>query len=381
LQCSTRCKCSQQRCFGWCERFGGGFQSQGAPAAFHQARVHERIQPSTPPLAVNRFIADQSALQLRILGRADAEKHRRYRINVERADASSDGLEHLDWVTVGQLVTIPQPDADQHFNRPHKFALLRRGPYVVTEVRPRTVSLRDHLKLAAGANPPVFPWPKSTLALYHAAADILPALPDIPDVPVDDDEELPVANTPRLPSAILSDKLTNFVIPNAPRHVRNHEYMVRWAGLPHSANCMTPYDRVWASPAFSDFVQGSELTGHVPPQQFQAEHVRHVSALASGNANPPRAVPLADPDAQGRLMHDFVPFSDARRPRSGAVQVSAQLPPLQLAQELSQFPAEVPAPQQAPLSPAAAQVSHGPVVSQRPVRELRPKSFGEDFTH
>jgi hypothetical protein len=79
-------------------------------------------------------------------------------------------------------------------------------------------------------------------------------------------------------------------------------------------------------------------------------------------------------------MHDFVPFSDARRPRNGAVQGSALLPPLQLAQELNQFPAEVQSPQQAPSSPAAVQVSHGPVVPQRPVRERRPKSFGEDFT-
>jgi hypothetical protein len=154
---------------------------------------------------VNKFIADQAALQLRLLGTADAERHRRYVNNSDIANQAREGLEHLDWVTVGVLVSIPQPDAEQHFNRPNKFALLRRGPYQVLEVRPRTVTLIDFLRSRAGRNPESFQWPKYNLALYYSMGDILPAAEGVPEIPVEDVmlEPIRIFNPPVLPSVIL----------------------------------------------------------------------------------------------------------------------------------------------------------------------------------
>ena len=165
----------------------------------------EAERPQGGPIQVSRFIADQAAYQLRMLGRADAERHRRYRLNLQAADEDRDGAEHLDWVAVGMLVSIPQPDNDQHFNRPYKFAFLRRGPYEVCDVRGRTVMLKDHQRARAGENPQQFLWPKYNLAPYYQQSDILPPTEPVIHMPFADElEPVPVAVPPQLPSAIVS---------------------------------------------------------------------------------------------------------------------------------------------------------------------------------
>jgi hypothetical protein len=59
-------------------------------------------------------------MQLRAIHRADNERHRRYRNHMDIAAERADGVEDLDWVRVGQLVSIPHPD-HQTFRRPNKW--------------------------------------------------------------------------------------------------------------------------------------------------------------------------------------------------------------------------------------------------------------------
>ena len=263
---------------------------------------------------VNKFIADQAALQLRLLGTADAERHRRYVNNSDIANQAREGLEHLDWVTVGVLVSIPQPDAEQHFNRPNKFALLRRGPYQVLEVRPRTVTLIDFLRSRAGRNPESFQWPKYNLAPYYSMGDILPAAEGVPEIPVEDVmlEPIRIFNPPVLPSAILrAIPLEEALIQDRQNHVRNFTYEVRWTDRPHTANSIVAYDEVWSTPAFEEFVRGSSLVGHIPPEQFEQHHIQQVQSLLNGSRHPPRDVPMANPQSQAAVLRVITDVTQA----------------------------------------------------------------------
>ena len=89
--------------------------------------------PDSQP--VSGFIADHASMQLRAIHRADNERHMRYRHHLDAELHKADGVEHLDWVLDGVLVSIPQRD-HQTFARPNKFALLRRGPYEVVDCQP-----------------------------------------------------------------------------------------------------------------------------------------------------------------------------------------------------------------------------------------------------
>jgi hypothetical protein len=284
----------------------------------------EALEADAGPVSVNKFIADNAAMQLRLLGRADAERHRRFRLNAELAEEARDGLEHLDWVREGLLVSIPQPDADQHFNRPNKFAFLRRGPYEVVEVRPRTALLRDYRKSRAGQQPPEFLWPKFNMAPYYSMGDILPPQEEVIHFPFEDLELEPLqpAELPPLPSAVLSSSPlpeAEWRVQRSPNHVRNHSYMVRWENKPHSANSTVRYEAIWSSWPFQEFVQGSGLIGHVPPQQVEHHHVRQVNALLQGNRQPQMLVPMADPQAQVRVLRDYFPYSEPQRPHASGV--------------------------------------------------------------
>jgi len=65
---------------------------------------------------------------------------------------------------------------------------------------------------------------------------------------------------PLLPGAVLrAIPLQKSVIPNTPTHVRNLDYEVRWLERPHSENSTVPYDRVWSTPAFAEFISGANL--------------------------------------------------------------------------------------------------------------------------
>jgi hypothetical protein len=303
----------------------------------------EALIAADGPVEVNKFLADQAAMQLRVLGKADAERHRRFRINQDAAAFERDGQEHLDWVREGILVSIPQPDSDQHFNRPNKFAFLRRGPYQVMEVRDRTAYLRDFARHRAGRNPPTFLWPKYNMAPYYSQGDILPTLELVQQLPFEQEDEEQIASMriPPLPSVILEAialPADQQVIPDAPLHVRNHQYRVRWTGARHSANSVVPYEAVWSTPAFEEFVQGSTLTGHVPAQQFQQNHLRQAMSLAAGG-RPVMAVPMADPASQAHVLHGYVPLANSHHPSRAGIQAALALPPLsfQRQQEASQF--------------------------------------------
>jgi hypothetical protein len=288
-------------------------------------------QPSEPVL-LNKFMADQAALQLRLIGRAEAERHRRFRINSENADIAADGQEYLDWVRIGQLVCIPQPDT-QHFNRPNKFAFLRRGPYEVVDVRTSTVMLRDHTAAALNRNPRPFAWPKYQLVPYYQQGDILPVVePVIPPADAAQVDALQPAILPRVVSAVISHtRLEQPVIFNSPLHVRNQKYLVRWQDRPHTENASVPYDAVWQSPAFDEFVQGSELIGHVPVAQAMGRHSQLVQNLLAGSRNPNVEVPVQNPEVQVRVLRDYFPMSATQRPNSEGVARAQQIPALELA--------------------------------------------------
>jgi hypothetical protein len=297
-------------------------------------------EPDAPPVEVSRFIADQASMQLRLLGAADAERHRRFRDNQARAEEDRDGAEHLDWVRQGILVAIPQPDADQHFNRPTKFALLRRGPFQVMEVRQRTVTLQDYYRARAGRDAEPFPWPKYNLTPYYSQGDILP-VGDGPIVQLDvERDNIQIFVPPPLPSAILRAIPAHPpIVQDAPTHVRNHQYEVRWTDRPHSQNSVADYDDVWSSPAFQEFVAGSNLTGHVAPLNFGHEHARQVLALAAGHAQPHVVVPLANPQAQAEALRGYIPSATAqRRIQQQGLQRAAVLPPLRQSQGSQEGP-------------------------------------------
>jgi hypothetical protein len=363
----------------------------------------EAIEPLQGPAVVSTFMADQASFQLRLLAHADAERHRRFRLNQENADAERDGSEDLDWVVQGMLVSIPQPENDQHFNRPYKLAFLRRGPYEVCAVRPRSVLLRDFRKASAGGNPPQFLWPKYNLAPYYRMSDILPPTEQVVQVPeFEDVEPLPVVQPQTLPAAILSaHPLSNAVMPQDQRHVRNFEYLVRWHGRSHASNSMAPYDSVWSSTAFDEFVRGSGLTGHIPPQQFQAAHMAQAGAMLRGNLNP-GPLPIADPESQARALSHYFPMAAAPRPNPTAIARLAERQPLALSQDIGppEFSPQPPLAQEQ--QPPAAQAQEPPSTQaqgpqpteelQAPAELSQPKmprrsardrksfSFGDDFT-
>ena len=289
------------------------------------------------PVTVNKFLADQASFQLRLLGRAEAEKHRRFRIQHADAEDALDGAEHLDWVRVGQLVAIPQPDTT-HFNRPNKWAFLRRGPYEVIEVRTSTVMLRDHTAAALNHNPEPFLWPKYQLSPYYSQGDILPVSDNIPIPPNEllqgAPEEVLPAILPRIASAIISHSpAPDPTVPNAPNHVRNQIYLTRWDRQPHTDNSTVSYDAVRSSPAFDEYFAGSALEGHVSPAQCMDLHRVQIQQLLAGNRNPDVSVPIEDPQGRARVLRDYFPSSDAQRPHSAGMAKAAQQIPLQLAVE------------------------------------------------
>lgn len=333
---------------------------------------------------VSDFITEQAQMQLKMLGRAHAERHRRFRINQEDTDEDRDGAEHLDWVREGMLVTIPQPDNEQHFNRPYKLAFLRRGPYEVCEVRPRSVRLRDFQKAQEGQAAPLFLWPKYNLAPYYRQSNILP--PAEPVVNMDNAEQmepLPVAQPPALPAAILSHRPLQQLVRPEERHVRNQEYFVRWLNRSHASNSFAPYDAVWASVAFDEFFRGSNLIGHVPVAQFQGQHIHQMQALLRGG-RPRDDVPMDQPRVQVGALRNFFPSAANQRPNLRAAAQAELVPSLSLSQDIGQ-PEPSPQPPQISQSQQDQNSQHR-VNEALPTQQLRrsdrqrqPRSFGSDF--
>jgi hypothetical protein len=291
--------------------------------------VGDDVDPEN--FVVNNFIADQASMQLRAIHRADNERHMRYRHHLDMSLDKADGLEHLDWVREGILVSIPQRD-HQTFSRPSKWALLRRGPYEVVSAVPdhATVQLVDvnarFRRDAARSRP--FTYPKIWLHPYSADTEPQDELP----VPPPEPQDLPpfaLLIEPDAVSAIVqANQLTRPVVPSEPRHVRNFEYLVRWAGHPHSDNTVEPYPMVWHTAAFAEFIQGSGLTGHVPPTAYALRHRNHVNQLLHRQV-PDDDIDPVDPSAvlPGRPLANYMPrgHANSAAPAAQSSQSSAPL--------------------------------------------------------
>lgn len=258
------------------------------PMRFLRPEALRRVDGSAAQsgrLQVNTFIADHAALQLRLLGRAEAERHKRYQNNVEEFKESMVGFEGMDWVQVGHLVSIPQPNHER-FNRPNKWALLRRGPYEVMEAEGTTLRLRDRNAHVEGRSPKSFQWPRRWVFPYHvlneeAREEIEPPPPEEGDLP---DLELLVEQS-MISAVVGEERLDLLAVPAQPRDVRNYRYLVRWSGCDHSANSWEHYETVWHTAAFAEFHAGWQgAVGHVPPSQYAQRHRNHVNALVRGRS-------------------------------------------------------------------------------------------------
>jgi hypothetical protein len=280
--------------------------------------------PAASSPTISTFIADNAAAQLDLLHRADVTKTTRFtalqrtaqeqRLRAEEAEE----LDKLDWVKPGILVSIPQPEAPTR-TRPEKMSMRRRGPYKVMECsRDRvTVTLSDHHFPSRQH----FFWPKELMWPYHE--DMSPALPvdDLVGLP-EELPELPIVCDVECANAILESRpLRETVVPDAPRHVRNHEYLVRWTGRPHDDVTWASYASVWSTYAFQDFILDSPLVGHVPPAAHALAHRRHALNLLTGTAKPDRRVSLADMSIIPRMLHYF-PREMPRKPNRRALKGS-----------------------------------------------------------
>ena len=121
---------------------------------------------------------------------------------------------------------------------------------------------------------------------------------DLPDMLMDTDFNIALA-------IITAEPLPAPLANHAPTHVRNHLYRVRWRGKPHSADSWEPYEAVWHQAAFQDFMEGSNLTGHVAPSAYARSHRQHVNSLLR-NLAPDRSVALVDPQAVDGQLRDYI---------------------------------------------------------------------------
>jgi hypothetical protein len=300
------------------------------PEAIQAPGVEGAAVDAGAPVAVNAFIADQAAQQLRLLYFAVETRQQRYGANVAEADKQRMQMEEehqnmlLDWVRVGQLVSIPQEEHENHL-RPTKMSLRRTGPYEVMQCENTTVELRDRRAHVQLLNPVTFTWPKRELWPYYSRTQ--PTEPVVGPVPHDnepDPSELPILSDIDVANAVLLARpLENS--PHQPaNNVRNFEYLVRWEGKPHSATSWCSYSQIWHSTAFQDFVRGSEYVEHVAPTEYQLFHRQHVNQLLRGDANPNRRVHINNPRAIAHNLYDYFPQERPRQPNPRALQVSEQ---------------------------------------------------------
>lgn len=278
------------------------------------------------PRYVNTYLADQSSQQLRAIARAQNERHHRYVVQSARSAEAADGVEHLNWVRVGILVSIPQPEFETR-RRPNKWAFLRCGPYEVLSISEGggTVQLRDHGAHARLEHPTPFTWPTCWLFPYHSA-NVPPPVGELqPPPPPPQPEDLPALLMESDFTTALSILEANPIpepLPDLPpTHVRNHVYKVRWRGKPHSADSWEAYATIWHQAAFSDFMEGSALTGHVPPSAYARAHRAHVNSLLR-NQTPDRAVPLVDPPVIDDALRDYLILENRTPLNSRALQAS-----------------------------------------------------------
>ena len=297
------------------------------------------VEPEAP-VAVNTFIADQAAQQLRLLYFATETRQQRYGESVSEADKERMRQEEehqgriLDWVRVGQLVSIPQEEHENHL-RPTKMSLRRTGPYEVMSCENTTVTLRDRRSFLQLQNPVTFVWPKRELWPYYARTQ--PTTGEAGPPPHDPNpDDLPILSDIDVANAVLLSRPLDE--PNAipAQHVKNFEYLVRWENKPHTETTWCSYQQIWHSTAFQDFVRNSGLTGHVAPTEYQLFHRQHVNQLLRGDAAPNRRVPVANPRAVVHNLFDYFPGALARQPNARALRASEDQDQQQSQQSQSQ---------------------------------------------
>ncbi len=272
---------------------------------------------------VNGFIADQAAQQLRLLYFAEQTRQERYGENVQEAERQLRQQEeeqqgqNLDWVRVGQLVSIPQEEHDRQL-RPTKMSLRRTGPYEVMECATTTVKLRDRRMFMARENPVTFLWPKRELWPYFTRCEPAENFDELRD---DQPDELPHFVSTQLVNAVLEHRFREHSA--TPRNnVRNFDYLVRWEGQPHSQTTWERYENISHMSAFQDFVRDSGLTNHVPTTQHSALHRQHVTQLLRGEANPVSTIPIQDPRQVVQNLQGYFSSDQPLYPNRAALQRS-----------------------------------------------------------
>ena len=263
------------------------------------------------------FIADQAAQQLRLLYFAEQTRQERYGQQVDeaikrrQAEEEEQQGQELDWVRVGQLVSIPQEDHESRL-RPTKMSLRRTGPYEVMECANTTVKLRDRRAFMANENPITFQWPKRELWPYYTRCE--PAA-EVEAIEEEEAPELQIFSSNKVANAIIDSQFQEQV--SEPRtNVRNYNYLVRWEGQSHAATTWEPYQHVWHMSAFQDFMRDSTLTQHVPPTQYSALHRQHVTQLLRGDAQPEAGVPIQHPT---QVVHNLQGYFSSDRPNRAAL--------------------------------------------------------------
>jgi hypothetical protein len=278
--------------------------------------------PEDAPVQVNGFIADQAAQQLRLLYFAEQTRQERYGAQVEDAERQLREQEEaaqgqlLDWVRVGQLVSIPQEEHEKQL-RPTKMSLRRTGPYEVMECNNTTVKLRDRRAFMARENPVTFLWPKREVWPYYARVE--PAADEVQQPLPDAVPELPRVRNQRVANAILEAELLAPQEHSPRSNARNYRYLVRWEGVPHADSTWERYDTIWHMSAFQDFMRDSTLTDHVAPTQYSAHHRQHVTQLLRGDAQPNSRVPIADAASVIHNLFDYFPSDKPVYPNKAAL--------------------------------------------------------------
>jgi len=280
------------------------------------------------PVAVNGFIADQAAQQLRLLYFAEQTRQERYGDRISQAEKDRMRLEEeeqgrlLDWVRVGQLVSIPQEEHESRL-RPEKLSLRRTGPYEVMSCTHTTVRLRDLRAHTQLQNPIIFEWPKRELWPYYARTQ--PAAAEVHPPPHDPNPaDLQILTDVDVANAVLLARPLDQQLHNPASNVRNFEYLVRWEGKPHTDTTWCSYPQIWHASAFQDFIRDSTYTDHVAPTAHQLFHRQHVTQLLRGDVNPNRRVPIDNPRAIAHNLFDYFPQERPRQPNAQALRESEQ---------------------------------------------------------
>jgi hypothetical protein len=252
----------------------------------------------------------------------------------EAAQRSSPAA-NVDSLSVGDLVLIPWRD----ITPPTALHPRMCGPYVITNVNPaaNTIAL-EHI-----SNPPPQHQLRHTSWSCKAGVHLLS---DFQQLPLEDPSSSGLAVDRPFPQpidCILSCSLLDLPLPqpDAPAHVSNHRFLVRWLGKPQAEASYVSYDTVKHTVACDRFCSANpSLLGHAsilrPPSSFEPQArpaAEHSSAplVATSEAHLPEGSPNI------RVPHPTMPhrgrpapaFQSQAIPPAPRVAFSPDTPPRQ----------------------------------------------------